>query len=78
METTIVYWGYTGIMEKKMETTGTSKVCIALGISFNYYIKPVGAPDGWTYWARLTYGWFRGSGGVSEKRDYYRFRVFRV
>ena len=21
METTIVYWGYTGIMEKKMETT---------------------------------------------------------
>ena len=22
METTIVYWGYIGIMEKKMETTG--------------------------------------------------------
>ena len=22
METTIVYWGYNGIMEKKMETTG--------------------------------------------------------
>ena len=25
METTIVYWGFIGIMEKKMETTGAER-----------------------------------------------------
>ena len=44
METTIVYWGYIGIMEKKMETTimGTcrvynpiiSRVTVVMGLVF--------------------------------------------
>ena len=28
METTVVYWGYIGIMEKKMETTIVCRGCI--------------------------------------------------
>ena len=30
METTIVYWGYTGIMEKNMETTVVYWGCIGI------------------------------------------------
>ena len=30
METTIVYWGYIGIMEKKMETTRVYWGCIGI------------------------------------------------
>ena len=30
METTIVYWGYNGIMEKKMETTGILGVMVGI------------------------------------------------
>ena len=32
METTIVYWGYIGIMEKKIETTGVVRVICYVGI----------------------------------------------
>ena len=33
IETTIVYWGYIGIMEKKMETLGgTTKVMLQIGL----------------------------------------------